>query len=303
MEVIRTVKTLIISHGDCDGICSAAIALMKYQDANLAFAQPFTIVEDMKRAVRLFGKPDLLIILDIAYSKDMKIELEKMKDVEVVFIDHHPSSLKVSAPNIHTAVVNTSMSASQLTAEYFGGSIILAQIGAIGDKVLMVSKVDPLFNEAELIRKSLAYDVNDNNFRAFLCRKLTEGRMPSEISEVIFRAGEMEKAMNDAVEVAKDNIIFESEKAVVIRHPGDIHGYAGATASKIAIEMKKVVFLLFRVDTQPDVIMVTARAHRDINVDLNKVMNKIRGGGHKYAAAGRIPVGREDMVVKLAEDL
>ncbi|MHC1581748.1 MAG: DHHA1 domain-containing protein, partial [Candidatus Syntropharchaeia archaeon] len=82
-----------------------------------------------------------------------------------------------------------------------------------------------------------------------------------------------------------------------------IYGFAGATASKIAIEKKKVVFLLFQIDSQPDMFMVTARTHRDINVDLNKVMSKIGGGGHKYAAAGRIPARKEDVVVKLAEDL
>jgi RecJ-like exonuclease len=295
-------KRLIISHGDCDGICSAAIALMKYPGANLSFAQPFTIVEDIRRAIKTYGKPNLLVMLDIAYSKGLKMELDRMKDVEVTFIDHHPSSSEISGANI-TATVNTKMSTSQLAASYFGISTRLAEIGAIGDKVLMVSKLEPLLNEAELIRKSLSYDVMDDDFRNFLCRELVKGKMPSEIDDVVRRAMIMERVLQESIETAKKNIIFENDRVIVIKYPGDIYGHAGTTASRIAIEKRRVVLLMFKVQNQPDMWMITARTHRGINVDLNKIMKKLNGGGHKYAAAGRVPVGKEEMVMMVAEDL
>jgi RecJ-like exonuclease len=296
-------KTLIISHGDCDGICSAAIALMKYSDADVAFAQPFTIVEDIENALNKFGKPDLMILLDIAYSEKLGMKLVAMKDVEVIYIDHHPSSLEMEElPNVHS-LVNTEMSGSQLTAMYFGVLTKLAEIGAIGDKVLMVSKMEPLLNEAELIRKSLGYNVMDDDFRVYLCRGLVKGVMPSKINEVKNRAVMMEHALQEAVETAKENIIFENDMSIVIKYPKDIYGYAGATASKIAIERKKMVFLMFKVSSHTDMWMITARAYRNSDVDLNRIMKKLNGGGHKFAAAGRVPVGKEEVLMNMLEKI
>jgi RecJ-like exonuclease len=298
---MKKIKTLIVSHGDCDGICSAAIAKMKHPHAEVSFGQPFTISEDIRHAIERNGTPDLLLLLDIAGSEQLEAELTQLKDVEIVFIDHHPSSTQMKEiPNVNS-FISTTQSASQLTAGVFEISETpLAKIGAIGDKLLRVSRTDPLLAEAQLISIAMSYKIHDDEFRAFLCRELAKGHMPSIISDVKTRAAKTKKQLAKIIDTAKANMIFESSKTIIIQYPYDnIDGYAGAVASKLAIEKKKVVLLMFRVANQPNMWIMTARAYRSVDVNLDEVMKSFNGGGHKYAAAGRIHEGQEEAVLKV----
>ena len=56
--------TVIFTHGDCDGICSGALALAAHKDAEIFFTNPVSLREDIDKAV----DADRVIICDIAIN-------------------------------------------------------------------------------------------------------------------------------------------------------------------------------------------------------------------------------------------
>ena len=82
-------KTIILTHADCDGICSAAIAKAKFQDADVFFTKPVSFLRDLEET-----RADRIIIADIAITKKdaQKIaELMKIRSrkTEITYFDHH----------------------------------------------------------------------------------------------------------------------------------------------------------------------------------------------------------------------
>ena len=277
-------KSIIISHGDCDGICSAAIALKKYPSSNLLFAQPFqlsTILrwEEVKEA-------DNVIILDLAFNKEFEeplLEIEGSKNL--IYIDHHSSSLELK-PKVKECLVDVSHSASQLASIYFKEPSVLSTIGAIGDKVILVSKTEPLFKEAELIRCALSYNVDDDDFRKELTYQLSSGKLPSEISAVVERARKSNEIKRKLVEIAKQNIVYNNEFIVCdVTNEEGFLGRAGVVAGEMSIKCCKPVFLIMKTNSN---YVLVGRSHYNCNIDLNKLMKQFRGGGHRFAASSSI---------------
>ena len=58
-------KTLILTHGDSDGICSGAIAKTAYPDAYVYFTSPVSLLEKLN----LIEDVETLIICDIAIDE------------------------------------------------------------------------------------------------------------------------------------------------------------------------------------------------------------------------------------------
>ena len=288
-------KVLIISHGDCDGVCSAAIALKYYKQADILFSQPF-ILKGVLRDEKV-KKAKTLVILDLALDDHVVDKLTKMMLYKhIIVIDHHPQTVKFT--NLFDGLIDTSLSASQLTSIYFQIPTVLAQIGAIGDKILMISKNDPLFKESELIRESLSYDVNDNDFRIKLTHILANDQLPSEVPEIIERA---EKSRNEKELLTKlvlERIKYDNKFIYIDATDLPIEGKVSAIAGVIATRYEKPIFILFKTNT--DVYVLTSRCNyvvKDINLD--KIMQHFGGGGHKYAASARV----KDKNIKILDEL
>ena len=57
-------KTTILTHADCDGLCAGAIALAKFPDADVFFTKPVSFLYDFRDT-----KAERIVICDIALTK------------------------------------------------------------------------------------------------------------------------------------------------------------------------------------------------------------------------------------------
>lgn len=297
---------LIISHGDGDGICASAVAYRYLKNANICFAQPFSFKFLLNK---LYKEGELsnynqLLILDIAYSKNVLKYLKKFKKKYgmVIYIDHHPQSLKIK--DIFGGIIDVGHSTTYLVAKYFCvDDKKLITLGEASDKLITLSQNDVLFNEVVLLNKSITCDVNDDIFRIFLIKKLAEGKMPSELNEVIEKAKECDKKNEEAFKNIHDKIVYENDKIVII-NVSDIEkniysGRVGLITSKLAIEKKKIAFFVFK---NGDETVITARKHNEINVNLGEIMKKyFNGGGHENAGSGHVKWSVNKTIAKIIE--
>ena len=84
-------KTLILTHGDSDGICSGAIAKTAYPDAYIYFTSPVNLLDKLS----LIEDVETLIICDIALDERHCSRLypllnEFAEKCNLYYIDHHP---------------------------------------------------------------------------------------------------------------------------------------------------------------------------------------------------------------------
>src|SRR5665647_838405 len=84
-------KTLILTHGDSDGICSGAIAKTAYPDAYVYFTSPVNLLDKLS----LIEDVETLIICDIALDERHCSRLypllnEFAEKCNLYYIDHHP---------------------------------------------------------------------------------------------------------------------------------------------------------------------------------------------------------------------
>lgn len=280
---------LIVSHGDGDGICACSITYMNLIEPVVIFAQPFNISDRLFRAYvdGILDDIEEIYILDIAFSDELEKVLERI-DKKVTYIDHHSTSKK--AVEKYGGIYHSDFSASQLASYYFRFPHYLAIMGAICDKTLLVTKKFHLFNEAELLSKSLVYDVYDDVFRLNLVKNLVEGKKPSEIQEVIERAKKSDEKRKELHELSKNRIIFENHDFLVIdmRDKKDVFGYVGKIATDLCIEKQKTVFVVYDLKNE-DKTIITGRAYRENNsIHIGKIMERYGGGGHRFAGSGYI---------------
>jgi len=280
-------SNLIISHGDGDGVCACAICYNAFgKDAIILFAQPFSITYKMSELFKnnKLQSFDTICIVDISFNTNIDEYLKKLKkqNKRVIYIDHHFQSTMIEG--VYDGIINTNYSSSTLTAHYFHMLTPLEKIGSACDKLLMLAKIDPLYREAELLRSALAYEPDDDIFRLRIVKALADGKMPSEIEELSERGKKCEEDRDRLYEIALKKIVYEDDKVMVIdMKPQDLVGRAGSITSKIAIENKKAVFLIYGNSKT----IITARCHRDVDINIGKIMHECyNGGGHKYAGSG-----------------
>jgi single-stranded-DNA-specific exonuclease len=130
-------KTLILTHGDSDGICSGAIAKTAYPDAYVYFTSPVNLLAKLS----LIESVETLIICDIALDEGHSSELypaliDFAKKCNLHYIDHHPLPDNYGKENwfFH----DTEACSSELTYRLFEDRLSqdvrrVAIYGAIGD--------------------------------------------------------------------------------------------------------------------------------------------------------------------------
>ena len=66
-------KTVILTHADCDGMCAGAIAQAAFPDAEVFFTKPVSFIVDLKQT-----KASRIIVADIAMTKRNADEIVQM---------------------------------------------------------------------------------------------------------------------------------------------------------------------------------------------------------------------------------
>ena len=283
-------RNLIYTHGDGDGICAGAIAhqflTKRCEMVDVVFSQPFDlniILEQMTNNGNI-NNYDAVFFIDLAFKPEIEPYLEALRQrVEVTYIDHHVESLAIQGR--FKGVISTDYSASMLCSHYFNILTPLGKLGSVCDKKLMVTKDDDIFEEAELLRKSITCDVHDDAFRrdVLLFLSYTEC-LPSEFSDILNRAEKSDDDRNKIMEMADKNILYGDDTLTIIDlHGVDLLGHAGSVASHYAIDKKGVAFVLYGEEKT----VITGRSHKGLNhLHIGSMMKKYNGGGHMNAGSG-----------------
>jgi RecJ-like exonuclease len=110
-------STVIFTHGDCDGICSGALALAACQGAAVYFSNPVSILDDLEKA----ADAERVIVCDIAINTYSAPAVRKKlallaRKAELIYIDHHPLPPRF---NVSWLMHDPDACASQLTYARF----------------------------------------------------------------------------------------------------------------------------------------------------------------------------------------
>jgi len=297
-------RTWIITHGDGDGVTSAAIALAVFPQANVFFSHPAGLYEDLVDTVK---EGDNVIICDIAVSEreveELRLFLGRLgKRGDVVYIDHHPPPVSGDLKGLPITLVRGEGCAAELTYLFFKDKLSwdmsrVALYGAICDyetdtrffrEALKDWDQRMVFFEAGVLAQGLEGSRGEHDFKRHVVRTLSENRLPSSLSELLLKAlietmseEEMRRNLPGMIETLAYIAFVVNPRGSIARAAGYVRAISGKTVG-IAANKKKGM-------------MVMSLRTNDDRVDLNLVLRKLAprfggtGGGHPNAAGARIP--------------
>ena len=193
--------TTILSHGDADGLCSAALIKMtdRFKDARVIFTHPIGLAHDLRDVDEEVVIAD--IALDMRAYNEIYAELEAISSrYPVLYIDHHrpygplPSNVEF--------IYREEACSSELVFRYFYDELPkiamrFACIGAICDymdetpliqELIIYFERGSLFLDAGLLSQGLNADQRNYDYLRHLVTLFSEGIQPSEIPELVKNA-------------------------------------------------------------------------------------------------------------------
>jgi len=250
LEFFRGPIKTIISHGDVDGIASAAIALRRFPEAEVFFAEPYTLSDVLYSAV----KP--ILVLDIA-----------CKPGEGVYvIDHHI----VDAPS------NTFIMKDWPEATDF-----LVRLGLAADRRTEVT--DPAVKvKATLLGDAIGLRPDDVEFRKTLVKILSSGR--EELPEEVYvRATAYREEFSKRLAYAR-SLVREFGQSAMVVYVDIGKGFAGKLASVMGNDYRTFV-LVWKNDCKTIVTVRGENAKAIVEFFKNVDVKFCSGGGHDMAAS------------------
>lgn len=297
-------KIKILTHGDSDGICAAALLKAAHPEAEVWITHPVGLLKDLTDT-----EEQKVYICDVAISEGDRGELfEAFEDIaDLTYIDHHPLPIGVVAGDLPCSQIlwDTETSASELTYELVKKELTeemsrVALFGAISDYCDHTSFVKnmldaydkrTIYMEAGLLSQCLGDAKRDYPFKRGIVKQLAKGRLPSEIEGVAERAVKATRKEWRLYEYVKKNVRKTNGIALVEALP---RGYSPTKAAKFAIGVTGLKLGL-SCSEKEEFVEVSLRKKEDFHLDLNVLLRTLApryhgsGGGHRSAAGARIP--------------
>ncbi len=303
-------RTLILTHSDCDGICAGAIALSRFPNADVFFTKPVSLLSDLKNA-----DADRIVITDIAINRrdaEDIIRLMSKKKSEILYFDHHPVAdrIKKRLKNVTSLYINENASASELIYKYFQREIPRERIwiaiyGAIGDyeentefieERILNWDVRALYFEASTIVLGIKHKRFESyDKKRMIVDILSKGGNPSDVPGLVLAAKKVVNEEFDVYEVVKKEAVKRGEVGYV--KDLSFFGFRGPVALFASTVTDSRIGM--SVYTRKNHLDITMRS-RDYSVPLNVLADDAAdaidgsGGGHVHAAGARIPLGKLD---------
>ena len=314
-------KTIILAHADCDGLCAAAIAQAKFPDAEVFFTKPVSFLADLKDA-----DADRIIICDIAITRSDAMELVKelhsrAGKSEILYFDHHalPSNIKEGDLKGVKCIRKPDVCTSELIYRHFHGEIPservwVALYGAIGDyqddtpfALEMLADWDKralYFEVSTLILGIKERQFDSYDAKRLIVKSMANGRNPSDIPGMVESAKVAVTREFEMYDLIKKNAEKRHGIGVITDLPH--FGFRGPAALFAATITDSPMGLC--ICERGKYIDVTARK-RKAGISLNKLMETAAdavggsGGGLQEAAGARIPLGTLDDFLKQVSKL
>ena len=296
--------TVVLSHGDLDGITSGAIALLAFPGSDFYFTRPSQLHQDLYRVAK--DRPTIVSISDIAINNKKFNEILDAidrfpKPTTIYWIDHHPISNKQRRELSKRVqlVHEVGPSAAELVYREFKGqlpehALRLALYGAIGDYCdnteFAKQQFDnydkrTLYLEAGLLVQALQ-EIDYRKEAKDIVRQLTLGIEPSSMNDIVTLALKATRIEHQVFRYVQGNARKLGPIGYVLDMP--INGYRGKSAKFAAYVTDANVGISAR-STDDEVDMSLRR--RQSSVNLNKALDSIlpeiegaQGGGHPAAA-------------------
>ncbi len=310
----------IVSHGDTDGICSAAIALSAFRDAKLYFSHPVGLAEDLAHV-----EGDV-IICDIALSstqyRQVTKELRRIRQggYRALYIDHHPlpDAFDVNefpAEHVHSRTSSGAELTFKRLMEEFPKSLPedmsrVAIFGAIGDYLDNTYTINKLLNrwekrglylECGLIIQAIEGLGRNYDSKRKIAQFLAANKAPSSDEWIVDRA--IEEALRE--EEMRKRIKEVVKKVGEIAYVLDLDWSLGKTA----VYAKGVTDTVLGIgaETRREFIEMSLRTHSEA-FDMSKVLPQIAeqlggtGGGHPKAGGAKIPIAKFDQFLRIMNE-
>ncbi len=296
--------SVVLTHGDLDGITSGAIALLAFPGADFYFTRPSQLHQDLYRIAK--DEPESVSVTDIAINskrfEDIIRALDRFpQSAQIHWIDHHPitskqrKELSKRVDLFHEVGPSTSELVYRKFAERLPEyAMRLALYGAIGDYCDDTEFAEnhfenydkrTLYLEAGLLVQALQ-EIDYRKESKDLVRQLTLGIDPSSMNDIVELAMKATRIEHEVFRYVQQNARKLGPVGYVLDMP--INGYRGKSAKFAAYATDARVGISAR-STEDEVDMSIRRRHT--RVDLNKMLNRIlpeiegaQGGGHPAAA-------------------
>ncbi len=301
-------KSVILTHGDLDGITSGAIALLVFPGSDFYFTRPSQVHQDLYRVAK--DKPEIVHVSDIAINSKKFDETLRALDrfpesTEIHWTDHHPITPKEQRELEERVSLfhETDSCAAELVYRKFQGplpeyALRLALYGAIGDYCddtpfakAHFDDVDKrtLYLEAGLLVQALQ-EIDYRKESKDLVHQLAMGIKPSSMDDIVALALKATRIEHEVFRYVQQNARKLGQVGYVLDMP--INGYRGKSAKFSAYVTNSKVGISAR--SSDDEVDMSIR-RRGTMVDLNKTLNIIlkdlegsSGGGHPAAAGASL---------------
>lgn len=297
-------KWIILAHGDCDGVCSASLALSAKKDARVIFTNPAGLLSELKSI-----ETGNIIITDIAltptHKDEIVFEFKRLSSKgRIIYLDHHPlpSGLTMKKLPVETVGGSKGACASELAYTCFRDVLdpemsrvaIYGAIGDYSDNTLgvreLLKKWDKreLYLEAGILVAALeGVKKRDFDFKRSLVTYLSENRLPSldwDLVEIAIRESEKDEKMR---RILRGLVKAHGKVAYVVNVEWSLgkaatyaRAYANALVGVAAEEVEENMDMSIR-----------SVSLKNLHRIVSKVAEEVRGigGGHANAAGARVP--------------
>lgn len=307
-------STLILSHADSDGLCSAALLLAKFPEAEVFFTKPVSLLADLKTL-----SADKILISDIATNKRDStaiMELIKNKKADITWFDHHP----IVEKSMPCKFVSGEGCSSELVYKYFQKELdpdlnFLAVYGAIGDYTdhteFIKSKLADWDSRSLHFEASILFlGIKEEKFSAYNSKRkivtaLSKGKSPSEIPGLLDAAKKAVEREFELYSLLKKKVQISGNVAYANNIPH--FGFRGQSALFAATIGNKPIGISVFENKMKKITDITMRSRKPF--ELNKICEQAAesvngsGGGHPAAAGARIPLGTLEIFLKKVNEL
>ncbi|MGQ9513856.1 MAG: DHHA1 domain-containing protein [Thermoproteota archaeon] len=301
----------IISHGDCDGICSSALALAYSPDASIFFSHPAGLANDLRHV----EEGDVLIC-DIALTRDfdqLVPQLKRLSELNsLYYVDHHrlPDGIRDVIKDVKFVIGGEESSSSELVWNLLCDRLpvelsrvmIYGAISDYSDGTVTVKRALNSWDKREIYLESgiLVEGLEgrrkrDYEFKRKVVQLLSKNLTPSSCEEL--------------VDVAIKERIFDEEMREAVFNRTKVEGKVayvldvGWSLGKAATYARVCGNTLVGVagESRKDFLDISIRSSE--LVDAGKLAEIVSsnlggsGGGHARAAGARIPKGSFDRFV------
>jgi len=295
-------KTIILTHGDSDGICSGAIAKTAYPDAYVYFTNPVNLLDKLT----FIDNVKTLIICDIAIDERKCSELHAVlkgfaEKCNLYYIDHHP--LPESCEKESWFYHDIEACSSELTYRLFENRLNrdirrIAIYGAIGDFCDDTVHVKnwikdwdkrSLYFQAGTLTQAILHKGREYEFKRKLLEPLSKDIIPSNIPQLLELASEAANNEEKIRLFVKENVEVLINSAYIVNTNNSISKAAIYAASYGRREIG--IAAEYRERKGVYDLSIRSRGEVDVNHILRSVAPRFggSGGGHPLAAGARIP--------------